>query len=262
MANPPPIDPATELSVVLPAFNEELCIEASAREVLAFLEQHYPEHELLLVNDGSADRTGELIDGLARQFPRVVALHQPRNLGYGAALARGFRAARGRFVFYTDSDGQFDIRELLPVHRELLQRGADAAFGYRIERDDPRIRLVLSWIYNRLVRVLFWVGVRDVDCAFKLFRREVLEAMRLDARDFFIDTELVARTRKLGFKSFEVGVQHYPRRAGRTTVRPGHIPRTLWTVAKMACRIHFGASALPEAQRREALAARENTARI
>ena len=158
-------------------------------------------------------------------------------------LANGFKAARCDLVFYTDSDNQFDVRELEDLMPLIKgpgnEAGADAVFGFRVYRYDSVLRCLLSWTYNRLVRVLFLVKVRDVDCAFKLWTREVNDKLEIESSDFFIDTEMVAKIRRMGFKSVEKGVRHYPRTAGSTTVRAGHIPKTLWTVARMWFRIHF-----------------------
>jgi glycosyltransferase involved in cell wall biosynthesis len=174
---------------------------------------------------------------MAQRYPdRVHCISHEINLGYGCALRHGLGAARFNLVFYTDSDGQFsigDIRYFLP---HILEH--DLVVGFRVYRFDPLLRLFLSWGYNRLVRLLFRVRVRDVDCSFKLMRREVLDSINLETSDFFIDTELVARARRWNFRIMEKGVKHYPRRAGESSLRPSHIPRTLSTVFRMWWRIH------------------------
>src|SRR5260370_41313374 len=146
----------TELSVVLPAFNEEANVEAVVRKCAAYLETRVPEYELLVVNDGSRDRTGEILDRLVQEFPRLRPLHHPQNRGYGAALRTGFDAAVKRFVFYMAGDGQFDIH-----HLDLLLPLATAddhiVTGYRIERRDPFLRrlnaqLFGGWLIPPLVR--------------------------------------------------------------------------------------------------------------
>jgi dolichol-phosphate mannosyltransferase len=140
-------------------------------------------------------------------------------------------------VFFTDADNQFDITELAE-HWTLLEN-LDMLVGYRVYRYDPFTRLVASWAYNRLIRILFRVRVRDVDCSFKVMRRQRLDSIVLLSEDFFIDTELVARARKWNWRISEVGVRHFPRKAGRTTVRPSDVPRTLRVVLKMWFRIHY-----------------------
>ncbi len=197
-----------------------------------------PNWEIIVVDDGSHDQTAQRIRTMVERYPdRVHCISHETNLGYGRALRRGFEAARYNLIFYTDSDGQFslgDIRYFLPHIANY-----DLLVGFRVYRFDPLLRLFLSWGYNRLVRLLFRVRVRDVDCSFKLMRREVLECITLETNDFFIDTELVARARRWNFRIMEKGVKHYPRRAGESSLRPSHIPHTLCTVFRMWWRMHF-----------------------
>jgi len=231
------------ISVVLPAYNEEENIERQTRACLDFLRTHFDDYEVIVVDDGSRDATPQIVARLIAEDRHVKTVVHPTNHGYGRALADGFKTARCDLVFYTDADNQFDVRELkdtVPLIKGPgRESGADAVFGFRVYRYDSVLRCILSWVYNRLVRVLFRVKVRDVDCAFKLFTREVNDRLEIECHDFFVDTEMVARIARAGFKTVEKGVRHYPRTAGTTTVRAGHIPRTLWTVAKMWFKIHF-----------------------
>ena len=244
-----------DLTIVLPAYNEEESLPDALAQCGEFIEQ-VPELdvEVVIVDDGSADGTAALLKEatLTRSWLRVIS--HPVNSGYGAAIKTGFAAANGRFVFYTDSDNQFDILEL----REILPliEGADLVAGFRVYRFDPLTRLVVSWAYNRLVRVLFRVPVRDVDCSFKLMRRERLDRLVLMSDDFFIDTEIVARARKWNWRIKEVGVRHYPRRKGKTTVKPGDIPRTLRVIGRMWRAIHY-----PNRQQHSVLSGQQEEAR-
>jgi glycosyltransferase involved in cell wall biosynthesis len=237
------------LSVVLPAYNEEPNIEGAVARCLTVLPQLTGDFEVIVVDDGSSDGTADIAQRLVDQHhPRVRLLRHTRNLGYGAAIVNGFREARSDLLFYTDSDNQFDVGELewfLPLTEEY-----DVVVGFRVYRYDSVLRSVMSWCYNRLVNVLFRVRVRDVDCAFKLFRSEVIRKIEVESDDFFIDTELVARTRKWNFRIIEKGVRHYPRAAGETTVRPSDVPQTLRTIARMWQRIYF-----PRREQTEALTA-------
>jgi glycosyltransferase involved in cell wall biosynthesis len=232
-------EPATErsLSVVLPAYNEEeniLRAVTAAMDVLAHLTEKW---EVIVVDDGSRDRTAAIVtELLAEHHPRVRLLKHPVNQGYGAAIRSGFMASRHDLVFYTDADNQFDVAELaymLPMMNEY-----DVVVGFRVYRFDPPMRLTVSWAYNRLVRLLFRVRVRDVDCSFNLFRREVIDKITIETDNFFVDTELVAKVRKWNFRMAEKGVRHYPRTAGETTVRPSDVTRTLRVVLQMWQRIH------------------------
>ena len=225
------------ISIVLPAFNEEESIEKAVRDAVEFLPSFFPSFEVIVVDDGSSDRTASIVRGLQQSLPEVVLVKHPRNLGYGRALANGFAAATKDIVFFTDADNQFDIAELKHVAPEL--EGLGAVFGFRAYRYDSVLRCITSWVYNRMVRVLFMVRVRDVDCSFKLFWRKVIQEIPIECNDFFVDTEIVARIARSGCKTKEVAVKHLPRTAGKTTVRASHIPRTLMTVARMWFRIHF-----------------------
>lgn len=228
----------TSLSVVLPAYNEELNIERAVARCLETLPAVAERIEVVVVDDGSRDGTADVVTGLIAAHPDQVRLvRHRRNLGYGCAIANGFNAATGDYLFYTDADNQFDVAEL--AWFAPLVEHYDAVVGFRVYRYDTVLRSIVSWCYNRLVNILFRVRVRDVDCAFKLFRREVIEKIDVESSDFFIDTELVARARKWNFRIVEKGVRHYPRTAGETTVQVSDVPRTLKTVCRMWRRIYF-----------------------
>lgn len=206
-----------ELSVVLPAYNEEANIERVARECAAYLDGLGLDYELLVVNDGSRDRTGEILDRLRNDLPRLRPLHHPQNRGYGAALRTGFDNATRRFVFYMDGDGQFDIRNLDAV-LPLATDESHIVTGYRIERRDPFIRRLNAMLFGGfLVRLLLGVRVRDLNCAFKLIPRKVLAAIELESTGALINAEMYGRAIRKGIGIKEVGVHHYPRTAGVQT---------------------------------------------
>jgi glycosyltransferase involved in cell wall biosynthesis len=228
---------AAGLSVVLPAFNEEPNIGPMIEACLAALPSLAEDFEVIVVDDGSHDGTGEVArEWVERSYPSVRLLTHDRNLGYGAAIRTGLQHADKDLVFYTDADRQFDVAELayfLPMIRDY-----DLVIGFRVYRYDMAVRSLISWFYNRLVAILFRVRVRDVDCAYKLMRAEVRDKLPLQTDDFFIDTEIVACARKWNFRIGEKGVRHYPRVAGETTVAPGDVLRTLRTIARMWRRIY------------------------
>ena len=204
------------ISLILPACNEQETIEQAIREADEALAGLTAEYEILVIDDGSTDATAAVAAAQARQRPAVRILRQPRNLGYGAALRRGFQAASKSLVAFTDADCQFDVRELDRL--VLLARHHDIACGYRIERQDPWRRKLYSKVYNGLVRLLLGTGVRDCDCAFKLFRRELVQSLPLTTDGFFINAELLAQARLRGQSIVEVGVTHRPRLHGQSTV--------------------------------------------
>ncbi len=180
--------------------------------------------EIVIVDDGSRDRTPEIADELAARHRQVRVVHHSTNRGVAAAMRSGFEAATQPYVFYTDGDQQFDLAD---VHRLIAQLdGADVVAGYRIGRRDPPHRLVIAWVYNLLVRLLFRVSWRDVDCAFKVFRRDVFDRAPLSAVGsngavFF--PELLISLYLAGARIREVGVPHYPRRAGRAKGARPHV---------------------------------------
>jgi glycosyltransferase involved in cell wall biosynthesis len=248
--------PVPGLSVVLPAYNEEPNVEAVVRQALEALPALAGDFEVIVVDDGSTDGTAAIAQELVDEhYPRVRLLRHERNQGYGAALRTGFSRTRHDFVFYTDADQQFDISELEFLLPMLAEH--DVVVGFRVYRYDSATRLVASTIYNWLVRVLFRVRVRDVDCSFKVFRREVLDKITIECTDFFVDTELVAKVRKWNFRLAQKGVRHYPRAAGETKVEASDVPRTLRTVAQMWQRIHMPTRAQVE----DAARVREQVAR-
>jgi dolichol-phosphate mannosyltransferase len=226
------------LSLILPAYNEEANIAQAVGRARAVLAGLVPIYEIIVVDDGSRDQTGLIAQDLVREYyPHVRLLTHVQNRGYGAALGTGFSQARHELIFFTDSDNQFDVAELkyfLP-----LMAHYDIMTGFRVYRYDPVLRCIISWCWNRLVGVLFRLRVRDVDCAFKLFRREALDKITVECTNFFVCTELLAKARKWNFRIGEKGVRHYPRMAGETTVRPSDIPRTLREVLRMWQRIYF-----------------------
>jgi dolichol-phosphate mannosyltransferase len=223
------------ISLVMPAYNEAGNIERAVRAA-AEAGAQAGTHEVVVVDDGSRDATGERLAALAAELgPRLRVVRHEHNRGYGAALRTGFAAAEGDLVFYTDSDNQFDLSELAGVIP--LMREWDAVLGYRIDRKDARRRLITSWVFNHLSCVVFGLSVRDLNCSFKLFRRDVLRALPLESDDFFIDTEMVVRLHRAGFRFVERGVTHLPRLAGHSTVRLSDIPRTLMAVARMRAKL-------------------------
>jgi len=227
------------ISFVLPAYNEEDNIEKAVRAVVQAAETiDIEDYEVVVVNDGSADRTAEILERLRVENPHIRPIHHPKNLGYADALRTGFTSAKLPLVFYTDSDLQFDVKEvknLLPAIEDY-----DIVCGFRIYRYDPLTRLFLAWGYNLVARTVFRLRVRDIDCAFKLFRREVFDVIQIRSKKFFVDTEILAKARHHGFRMTEIGVRHYPRAGGRSTVRASHVVSTLRELIKMWLEIYMG----------------------
>lgn len=208
-------DRLPEISLFYPMFNEEANIEEAVRRAVTVLPRYADRFEVILVDDGSRDRTGGIADRLTADDPRVRVVHHACNRGYGAALRSGIAAGRFEWIFYTDGDNQFDLddlRVLIP-----LARDHDIVSGYRIDRRDPLHRKMNAWIFNAAMRLLFGLALRDVDCAFKLYRRSIFDGITLRSDGAMIDAEILARTRARGARIAEAGVHHYPRVAGSQT---------------------------------------------
>jgi glycosyltransferase involved in cell wall biosynthesis len=203
------------ISVFFPCYNEQDNVKRVVSRAVEVLEEMGADFEVIIVNDGSADKTGDVADSIAAADKRVRAVHHPQNRGYGAAVQSGIRNAKKELVFFTDGDGQFDIGEinlLLPLIKQN-----DIVCGYRLNRKDPFIRKLNGWLWTKLVCMLFGMRIRDIDCAFKLFRREVFDGMKLSSAGALISAEILARATRHGYKIAEVGVHHYPRTAGKQT---------------------------------------------
>jgi glycosyltransferase involved in cell wall biosynthesis len=219
------------LSYFFPAHDEEANLEALVEEALAALPALADRFEIIAVDDGSKDATRAIADRLADAYPDVVrAIHHPTNLGYGAALRSGFRAARFDLVCFTDGDRQFRIADLGPLVARIGGPDApDAVVGHRIRRADPPIRTLYARLYKLANRIFFGLRVRDVDCACKLFRRSALEGVRVESGGAFFSAELLIKMRAAGRELVEVGVPHYPRTAGSPT---GAKPSVIWRAVK------------------------------
>jgi glycosyltransferase involved in cell wall biosynthesis len=204
-------------------FDEEANVGTLLEHALALAPRLADEFEVIVVDDGSRDGSAAVVRAIARRDARVRLLQHPRNRGYGAALRSGLRAARGEWIFFSDADLQFDLGEIeqLLAHTDEF----DIVAGHRAPRRDPAGRRVLAWGWGLLVRGLFDLRVRDIDCAFKLFRRSVIDALEMASIGAFVNTEILVRARSAGFRIREVPVSHRPRPAGRAK---GASPRVVW----------------------------------
>ena len=230
------------LSFFFPAHNEEENVEETVRRALELLGPMVDGSlEVLVVDDGSADRTGELADAMAAAEPRVRVHHQA-NRGYGGALKAGFANARGRLICFSDGDLQFDLGEMRLLLQRLddPRRPVDAVIGYRRQRRDPFHRTLIAKTYNAVISVTFGLRVHDIDCAMKLFRREVFDGLRLDSDGPFLSAELLIKLRARGTRVAQVGVTHYPRVAGQNTGASFRkILRTFRDIARLRWALWF-----------------------
>lgn len=204
------------LTVFFPAYNDAPSLPGLIGKTFAVLSTCATDYEVVVVNDGSFDNTGEVLAGLQAQYaPHLRVVTHQVNRGYGGALRSGFTAATKRFVFYTDGDAQYDVGEL-PSLIDKMQPGVGLVNGYKLERNDPWHRIVIGHLYNRFARSLFRVKIRDIDCDFRLLRRDLLDEIRLTCTSGTICVELVKKIEMTGCGVEEVGVHHYPRLHGRS----------------------------------------------
>ena len=179
------------------------------------LPDFFDDFEIVLVNDGSKDRTGEIADTLAAKYPQVRVIHHPHNIGYGGAVKTGYYAAEKDLTCLFPGDGQFDIREIEKLLH--IMEEADIAATYRLNRQDPFHRKVNQFLYNKAIWLLFGIPLRDIDCGFKLMKTKIFKTIRLDTTGALIDAEFYFKARKKGFTYEEEGVTHLPRAEGTST---------------------------------------------
>ena len=203
------------ISVFFPCYNEQENIGRTVEKALEVLERLNADFEVIIVDDGSSDGTGQIADEIAGRDGRVKVVHHEGNLGYGAALQSGFKAATKELVFYTDGDGQFDINEM-PSLLALMER-YDIVSCYRLNRQDSLIRKINGWCWTRLVCLTFGLKIRDIDCAFKLYKREIFDKIELLSTGALINAEILARAARKGYRITQKGVHHYPRTTGKQT---------------------------------------------
>ncbi len=203
------------LSIVLPAYNEEANVEDTVRDVSTVAQQLRLDYEILVVNDGSSDRTGEIVRELVPEIPALRLVEHYPNRGYGGALKAGFESASKEVIAFVPADGQFLFTEIDRFLDGIAT--ADLVCGYRAHRQDNLLRRLNGWGWNSLVRLLFGYLCRDIDCGFKLLRREVVDRVPLPSDGAMVDTELLAGAHARGFRIAEVPVTHLSRTAGAAT---------------------------------------------
>lgn len=210
----------SELSLFMPAYNEELNVSASIEECLQALPAFAERFEIIVVDDGSTDRTPEITREWTQRDERIRLVQHDHNRGFGAACKSGIVASRYQYIFYTDIDGQFRIRDLgrlIP-----LITNADIVSAYRLNRHDPPFRLFYAFCYNTLLKIMFGLPFRDVDASFKLYRRGVFDRFQIESETGFSDAETLCKARIFGMRVRQVGVPHYARRAGMVSFQSSH----------------------------------------
>jgi glycosyltransferase involved in cell wall biosynthesis len=202
----------------MPAYNEETNIGKTLLDISSFLKTlKIQDYEILVINDGSSDSTAQIVTDFSKKDTHVKLINHEVNQGYGAAVKTGFYSAKKDYIFFMDSDGQFEISDITKFLDKITE--ADIVVGYRVNRQDHLMRIINGWGWTQISNILFGLNLKDVDCAFKLFRREVFDKIpRLEStRGAMINPETLAKAKKMGFKIVQVGVLHKPRIGGKST---------------------------------------------
>jgi len=213
----PAADPTKSpgLSVFFPAYNDSGTIASLVITAIQSASKLTPNYEVIVVNDGSSDSTGQILDELARLYPQVRVVTHTVNRGYGGALRSGFGAASKEIIFYTDGDAQYDPSEMEALWQKMAP-GTDLVNGFKISRADPLHRIIIGRIYHHTVKTLFGLHVRDVDCDFRLLRRSIFDTVRLEKNSGVICLEMMKKIQDAGFTIVEVPVHHYHRAHGHS----------------------------------------------
>ncbi len=213
------VDVPPELSLAIPLYNEADNVESVVSSLVAALEEAGIDYELVLVNNGSEDATGEIIDRLAQENPRLVPVHIPVNQGYGWGIITGLRHCRGRYLGYAWGDNQVRAEDVVRIFLRLRQGDVDMVKSLRIERHDGLQRLIITRIYNKVFPFFFPVHSADVNGCPKIFTREAYESIQPSSKDWFLDPEIMIKAHRLGLRIEEIPVVFYPRASGKSKVR-------------------------------------------
>lgn len=225
-ARPRQVTDRASITAFFPAYNDERTIVSLVERARTTLAEHTDDYEVIVVDDGSTDGTGAVLDDLARRRRQVRVVHHGGNLGYGAALRTGFAEASKELVFYTDGDGQYDVSELSTL-LALMRPDVDVVNGYKLGRADRLHRVLLGTAYKLVASTAFQLPIRDVDCDFRLIRRPALQSIELESSSGAVCVELVHKLHAAGAVFAEAPVHHYPRRYGRSQFfTPGRVLRT------------------------------------
>ncbi len=209
------------ITVFFPTYNEEANIKNTVLKSVKVLEKNFKKWEIIVINDGSKDKTKEIAEQLRKEDSRIRVMSHEQNKGYGASLATGFYNSKYDWICFTDSDGQFDFSEISNFIKTQLETNADLVIGYYKKRQVSKLKIITSKMWEISVMILFGLKVHDIDCGFKLISKKVISQIpKLESeRGAFVSSELLIKAKKAGFKIVEIPVTHYPRTQGKGTGR-------------------------------------------
>lgn len=203
---------STSVSLFFPVYKDENTVRIVAEKALKLLRSLDGEYEIIIVDDGSPDRAGEIADELARAYPCIRVVHHPRNLGYGAAVRSGLAACRYEYICFTDGDDQYEVKDFRKLLK--LRDRYDLIITFRYKKIYSGMRIFISWVYNKLLRFLFRTPFRDVSTGLRMVRKSILDDIELEADSSFIGAELAIKVMLKGYRVGEVGIQTFPRTFG------------------------------------------------
>lgn len=203
------------ISVFFPCYNDESSIKIMVENAVSILKKLTKDWEIIVVDDKSDDQSREVLKKLAKKQPKLKLIFHETNKGYGCALQSGFRAASKELVFYTDGDGQYDVKEL-PILLSLMADDVDFVNGIKLARHDPTYRIFIGNVYSFAARWLFWLPINDVDCDFRLIRRSLLKNIKMDCRSGSICIELVKKAQRINARFCQVSIHHFERPFGQS----------------------------------------------
>lgn len=227
---------APYLSIIAPAYNEEEIIADTIKDWASFVKKEKIDGEIVVCNDGSKDKTGEILLKLQKKYPLLVVCENNPNRGYGAAVANAVKHARGELIMTLDSDGQFGIGAYKKLHRKLKSGNYSFVTGYRFRKKDSFARVVADRVFNVIMRIIFGLQFRDTNCAQKLYKAEVIKKINIEAHGYPVPTEIMVKSAELGGKIGEVGVTHYERTKGASKL---NIYKTSIDVLKFLVYLRF-----------------------
>ena len=219
------------ISIFFPFHNEQENVRRVYESASSVLKKLGVDYEIILVDDGSIDETPKIVDTIAAADSRVKVVHHVTKSGYGAALKSGFRNASKELVFYTDGDGQFDLNELPPLLP--LMKQYDIVSCFRINRQENLRRRLNAWLWTWLICLLFNLKIKDMNCAFKLYKRKIFDVIKMESTGTILNSEILARAKRRGFTMTQMGVHHYPRAAGKAGPKTKVIFKAFWELRKL-----------------------------
>lgn len=221
------------ISVFFPCYNDAESIKRLVEDAFLILKKLTPDYEIIVVDDGSTDSSRQVLKKLSLRHHRLKLVFHERNLGYGGALRTGFKTATKELVFYTDGDGQYDVKEL-PILLSLMTKDVDFINGIKMSRHDPTYRIFIGNLYSFVARWLFFLKTYDVDCDFRLIRQELLKKLDLKSNSGSICVELVKKAQRAGGKFRQVSVHHRERKWGQSQFfRIGRILTTFFELGRL-----------------------------